>query len=534
MLTNLLWKDARQVFPSVAICLGMTVLVQVLFISRWLRNEDFYDSMDIPRTLAMMGPLLVALACAGMIFGNERQSRTMHWMSTLPIRWHQSLVSQMLVAMACILVTAITTHWIAGFGPRVVRLPEWQFLQQGSLSLAILFAAELFIFSVMSALVFEETLYGLGAAAIACISMNFLIGYIILESLGYGGWPSIPSDCDAIYYPALAVATIVLFLGSVWMYRWRWTLGQYVDCWNSMRQTLRGRWRSEAEALAESISRPFRGMPVSYPNRPFWTLFIQSLFQAPFFRLALVTLPWAFALLMDPKKFQMLALGFSILSSALLGLSCFVLDHAKCRMRFLADRGVSAWQFYWARTLPLFGIVILMITGAWLNTHWFPLPRDEPVGWLYLAAIGFFFAGQLASLCFRNVLIAICMAATTLFISLSIPSLFNQARESMWQYGLYSFDTIDVIIVDWIIASIAAYLLFAVFWLIPSWIRSERPGRRLAGGFVVSGLVVPLVLLHVIAVAGYWMLPKPLWLSEQLSLAEIEASQPKQHVALLV
>ncbi len=534
--TNLLWKDARQVLPSVAVCLGLAVLGQVLFISRWLRNEDFFE-LDIPRSLAMVGPLIVALACAGMIFGNERQSRTSHWISTLPVQWYQSVVSHILIASVCIVITAIVTHCIAWIAPHVDHDPLMGFLysssDSSSLFKVILFAGMLFFFSILGTLLIEETLYGLCAAGIAFISINALVSYIVENTLSYNGWNSIQANYDAVLYPSFIVVTVSMLVVSVLVYRWRWTLGQFVDCWRSVQQTLRGPWRSGAEVLAESIPQRARGIPTAYPNRPFRTLLGQSLGQAPYFRIALVLAPWAIAALHERRDFYQAVFFFSVFSVMILGLSCFVADHAKFRFRFLADRGVPAWKFYWARTLPLFGIGVLMMFIATLSiAGGLPAPNNTPAAEIYkatilisLVTITFFFAGQLASLCFRNVLIAIGAVLTT---TVGIVCMFGLFEPNPY-YRTGSSSVLYVVMFVSFIASIATHLWIAIHWLIPTWSGTDRPERRLAGGFVVSGIVIPILLLHVIAIAGYWMIPRPIRISEKLSAAEFAALKPKSH-----
>ena len=97
MWTQLLRKDARQVLPSVSICLGVVVLIQIAsFLVRDVHS--WIPNLDVPISMVFVGVTLATLATAGILFGNDRQSRTMHWMSSLPVPWYQSLGSQFLVA----------------------------------------------------------------------------------------------------------------------------------------------------------------------------------------------------------------------------------------------------------------------------------------------------------------------------------------------------------------------------------------------------------------------------------------------------
>jgi hypothetical protein len=533
MLPHLLWKDARQVLPSVAVCLGLAVLGQFLFISRWLRNEDFFR-LDIPRSLAMIGPMIVALACAGMIFGNERQSRTSHWLSSLPIQWYQSISSQFVIGSACIVIAALVTHSIARFAPNVDHDPFMGFLYASSLSKVFLFSGLLFCFSIIGTLLFEETLYGLSAAGIAFISTNALVGYLVEKALSYNGWNSDQAKYDAVLYPSLSLLALLTLAGSVGVYRWRWSLGQFVDSWRAIQQTLGGRWRSNTEAVAKSIPHRICSIPAVYPLQPFWTLLRQSLHQAPYLRIALVVAPWVIALVHERKEFPQAAGFYSILSVLILGLSCFVADHSKYRFRFLADRGVPAWKFYWARTLPLLGIGVLMMTAAIIVPRWLLLPKDHfaPQNWEvipFLLATLFFFAGQLASLCFRNVLIAIGAVLATLFGILCMFAIFESNQHSPQGLMIFPVGVLDMIAIVAAFASIVAYLLLVVYWLIPTWSRTDRPERRLAGGYVVSGILVPIFLLYAFAIIGFWMIPRPTWISDILSPTELAASQPKSH-----
>jgi len=180
MWTQLLRKDARQVLPSISFCTGIIVIVQIVSYFAFLYQHETID-FGFYNALAFVGPVLAALACAGMSIGNERQSRTMHWMSSLPVPWHVSLLSQLLVSLLGIVTVAITTFTIAAVIPDARRYDS--FLPQNESDYATLpwlltypaIVAEIYVFSILFLLIIDEPLYGLAAAGFATLFVNITL-----------------------------------------------------------------------------------------------------------------------------------------------------------------------------------------------------------------------------------------------------------------------------------------------------------------------------------------------------------------------
>ena len=107
---HLLWKDFRQVrmlIVGVAIVEACMQLMMGTFESMWPAEMALFSLNAI--NIALATPTLLAIGCSGVLIGQERQTGSWTWSSSLPVSWRQSLASKTLVWFGASLVTTLTS-----------------------------------------------------------------------------------------------------------------------------------------------------------------------------------------------------------------------------------------------------------------------------------------------------------------------------------------------------------------------------------------------------------------------------------------
>ena len=528
MWTHLLWKDARQVLPGVAICFAFTIIAQLLTRWRWI----VLGNLDVPRGLAIVGPIIVVLACTSFLIGSEKQNRTLHWLSTLPIPWYRSLTSRFLVATLCTAITIAVSYAIATVGRPAVE-NKFGILEQHHLTWIVLVAIELLLLSTILLLIFEEPLYGLAGAGIFTILINSGAVYISQAALNESSVLRVnPDRLQVLFFFGFIILGLLAIGVIVTLYRWRWYLGQQIRFSNVWGLIIRPNEVTSASHMAPAI--------VHYPNRPFVTLLTQSIRHDSLSWFAFALAPWiAYGItsFTHPLAARETLAFISFFSILLLGITCFLADHYKQRFRFLSDRGVSIWKFYAARTIPNFLICLVMVAAVELYLARLssrgdeaPMPIQYRFGY-YVAALTIFFTGHLVGLCFRNVLIALMGAFNPIFIPLAFlglaTSFVGHGSELLSQfYNLYFQITLGIQCV-WMVTVV----VLALFWIVPQWLQRERSEIRLGIGYVISGIAIPCLLFVTATVGFYVKIPEPVWHDPKLLAIQANEGKPTWQVS---
>jgi hypothetical protein len=536
MWTHLLWKNARQVIPVVTLCFVFTIIAQLLM--RWrgfvLAINELVGMpadlavVDMPRGLAMVGPILVVLACTAILIGTEKQNRTLHWLSTLPIPWYRSLASQFLIATLCTGVTIAFSYTVANVG-RPPIADKFTALEPYRLASIILVASELLIISTILLLVFEEPLYGLAGAGLVTILINSGAAYLWQTAINQSSELRITQEgLESLYLVGFTILGIIAIVAMIALYRWRWYASQpirFADVWSLFKMH-----------RSQLIATPAAPVITVYPDRPFVTLLVQSIRQYGAF-LIFIMIASAIGIAFS-FRYRQESSAFFAISVFLLGISCFIADHSKQRFRFLSDRGVSTWKFYFARTIPKFVITLVVITAVEFylaevssRRSFRPQPFQYRFAF-YVSTLTLFFTGHLVGLCFRNVLIAIVAAFATIFIPISFftlaTSFDSRGFTLLNQYSDLILRLSLGIQCSWMVT----VAIVALIWTVPRWFQRERSEIRLGIGYVISGIVIPCLLFVIAALGLYWNTPEPSWSNPTLLLAKESMGEPKWVLSL--
>ena len=94
-LAHILWKDFRQVWQlMIGVAVIQASLQLMLGLLEMLLPDDMRGLSPITINIALASPTLLAIACSGVLIGQERQNGCWTWNSSLPVSWRQSLVAK--------------------------------------------------------------------------------------------------------------------------------------------------------------------------------------------------------------------------------------------------------------------------------------------------------------------------------------------------------------------------------------------------------------------------------------------------------
>lgn len=501
MWTQLLWKDARQTFPVAAICLVTVIVIQLL--ARFQFIQPVMLDFDVASVMTTVGPILVALACVSMSIGLERQSRIMNWLSTLPVPWWRTMISQTLVALIYIGV-AITTTQIAGqmgsFRDIVPIDHLSPFAHTTNGGFVACFAIEIFVLAAIYFLIFDDLSPALVASGLTTLAINFVVLGIF----------STESPIHASTYPyqlyASMIAVSLACLAAVCLirlYQWRWQIGQYA----SVARASTPSWLPILEYQLRPIPIHWKGIQAA---RPFTTVLLDTIQRSSvLYWFAIIFLPFIIPLayIRQWYEYPLHAATLLAITGGVSGLLCFASEHSKSRIRFLADRGIGASTIYWGRTLPTLSIILAQLIVIFFLWIFLSIRAHNIVPYIGafgpLTIIAIYFLAQLSGLCIPNLLIAMCGATA---ITVLMFQLFNYPYayrfNSMEDYGLTSLQ-----LFLWIVCVI----LISVRWIVPRWLLRQTSGSQRLIAYVLTTTLLPLVLFTIVGLTAYWSIPDPDW-----------------------
>ena len=368
------WKEFRMVVPLVALLVGVVVL---LFLISSIAERSLYgyaSGDDLRSFVPLAFPLLFALGSGMVLVGQERETRTIEWMSSLPLAPRQWVNAKILVAGA-----GLVTMWVlaalflwtmggdGGFGSRW-RLGGMQGVASAPVGypLWILFSVYLLFCSFYAAWKLDDQFHAIVLlVALACVPI------VLTEVFGWTfgiltNRSSFPGDLQGV---TLLITTAL----TGWM---AWCADRTAI------QTLRPQSAGEIfQPAADRVSGSASFWSTAPDLGSSWSSLIwQSIRSAP------ATLAITFGLVLTglllPMMFSRATSGtlveawlpslvlVSPLAMTWLGVLVFQNDGSADRLRFLADRGVSPTKVYLARhAVPLamlaFGVIVYTMLATW-------------------------------------------------------------------------------------------------------------------------------------------------------------------------
>ncbi|TWU56629.1 ABC-2 family transporter protein [Rubripirellula tenax] len=373
------WKEFRMLIPLVGLLIGVAVLLFVIstFSSQvTLRMNGPIN--DLERLVPLVFPLLFAVGAGAVLVGQEREHRTIDWMSSLPLaptKWvavkiivaSWGLVAMWAFAAVCLSLTDYSgpaiSRWRLGSVPGVsnapIGYPFW-LLYSVYLMLAGFYAS----WKVKDQ--FHAIMLVMFLAALPVIfteGFRWTIDFVRNRTSG-------SADLQGVTFLITAILTGIIG-------------------WRSYRAAMK---TLQPQAAGEHFDRPD---PAIAPPSSFWSsapqlgsswssMIWQSIRSAPLalgLTIALVlaglivpTLPATMQSNSMLRSFSPLLVLAGMLAMSWLGVLVFQNDGSADRLRFLADRGVSPTKVYLARhAVPsatlAFCLIVYMVFASWRMQH---------------------------------------------------------------------------------------------------------------------------------------------------------------------
>jgi hypothetical protein len=399
-----------------------------------------------------------------MLIGQERQSGTWGWSSSLPVSWRSALLSKLCItAVGTLGVTALLciTPLALVLTEKLVIFNLWQVVGYASLVTSII-VLEVVVYFSLASLLIRETL-----TALVIAGLGLTVGQMLLlgVSLTIGLNPDllISTGLSREFSTGLASGlwtTVVLLVGSVWLvnaFRQRW-----------MRDVSGLGWFT-ANATTAALPRATRFVySGETPPSEWWMLVRHAVANSWPLRLAIFLLPLVFVWL-EKQSLYVIA-PFAI---GLMGVTAFEGDQTQQRIRFLSDRGVSPFKLISSRLLVagLWSVLTLAVAFALPGNS--QVDGELQIEFLLGVSLCTFLLGALCAICFRKPLIAAGVGMVT-----AIAAIWSGSAVSL-AFVLHAHDRWDVVHTYWDttssylwIVTLPASLVFgvAIFCLAKPWL----------------------------------------------------------------
>jgi hypothetical protein len=467
--------------------------------------EEFNKQGFLQGTIlcASIAPILLAIGCSGMLVGQERQSGTWAWSSSLPVAWQTALLSKLSISLLGTLAATIPLTivplvlWYTGqFTPKVDSI-----VTVYSFGLSFLVFLEVTVFCYLTTLLMRETLTALAAAGVGLLALHLVLGLTDVGELWRGEF----SFVYALIIN-LAVGTIVMVI----TFAWRWRIGQQATLFSS-----RG-------SIAIGPPSKMAFLVFAQPSPSEWRVMLRHSFANSFWLRGCCVIGCVLATLMMEEGF---ALIVGVIAISILGVSVFDGDQTLNRFRFLADRGITPWKLAvsrlivvlpWVFLTMLFGMIVPIALKG----------NDQQLVWGLLSVVSTgtlaFLVGALASLCFRKSVVAITIAMVGCVVAAAATVSFFAAIESSINYAVpqltMKLSKLLVLGVPFsVLALVVSILLLCKPWIV---LESAKLTRHFAW-------IVPVSLLLPVTIAstfGFLTVPLVEWQGDKTDRSIYEQS----------
>jgi hypothetical protein len=451
VLRRLCWKELRLLLPLVLMLAVIGLVFQLLL----LLSEP--DQTHLTRNVFFLGmPGLFAAGVGALLVGQEKESRTLYWMASLPIFKQDIIRVKFLAGLA-----GLAAVWLISFVFLIVRngvSSNWnQFIlvDDPDLLYGILYSVFVLVVSFATAWSFRSTFVGLlvlvGIATLYTVATNILVG-------------SIPSD-TLVAFSLIVGSGIGLTLG--WFAALR-----------SLSPMPPPRVSTVALPVASAFDRSIvdrRGIQ-SPASALIWQFGAQN--RTMLLGLAILFLVSLFTVVIGvtDKSMEILpavAMPAAFISVCWLGVISFQGDNIGNRIRFLSDRGISPKSVWLTRHAILIGMLTasVPVVACVALTCFYLQPNVSPTGkWQLLSIVSLVWACS-----------AWTIYSVSQWISQVLPSPIIAAIVAPivgclpFAYGAYAFNTLESPI--WILAIVTLIPWIATFRMTRLWM-DGRMGKR--------------------------------------------------------
>lgn len=349
----LLWKDLRQLSPLVAM---LFVVVVLLWLARTLVGtyETRIPSVWIP--LAM--PSLLAAGAGAILVGNEKETRTLRWMVSLPVPFQQVFQSKLAAGVIGLFATWVgafvllalmgSTYWEADRG-----LMAAGSTLQFSLSFWILHTFFLLFAGLYTAWRIENA-FGSLIAMLPIASIPFVVSSVgskmyYLKTKQYISPEQAVTVATWLTVPAIAITVWLGYRAAARFFEAAAAPSSNVSTQSAASAADLDAWRPPAAAMP--ARKPFRfsfsSLVWQSIHHNAWALAgLGAAMIAGVISLALITTQSG-AQFLGGTLVPVSVLGF--LGVSWLGVFAFAGDGSSSRLKFMADRGISPTLVWWTR-----------------------------------------------------------------------------------------------------------------------------------------------------------------------------------------
>ena len=495
--TALLWKDFQQMKQTVlAVSVGLFCIQVMLVLIGFATGspENKHTAFAGATQLACVAPILIALGCAGLLIGQERQTGTWAWSSSLPVSWKQSLGSKLIVSILCSLVVLIPASIVPLWLHLSGYLIEANALSVASLGMTLMILLETIVVCFFATLMIKETLNALVVAGAAMIAIEFGI-WLSIHSMQDSGFRLTHYDGDLFLFSTAAWFIKAVLFGVLLMpmaFRWRWGVGQQavLSVTANTRSMPVASYASYRIQTGRAPSEWHMMLRHSLANS-FWLRIITALATVA---LAL-TAPWELLPMILYSSFYVF------------GISAFEGDQTLSRIRFLADRGVRPWKLVTSRliTAAILPVLVVVFAFCLLIASGGPGPLRNTI--FSIATIPFL-VGAFASMCFRKTIVATTLGVVMQAIGFASFVLVVEWVRYHADRAADSDRAFYMLVLSMLPVASAA-LLAAVFVLSNRWIvKGDAKLGPHFFGVTLSSLLAPVFFASTF---GFWLIPNTPW-----------------------
>jgi len=454
VLQRLCFKELRMLLPLV---LMLAVIGSILQILMQLANPPDQNNLLQPLFVLAL-PGLFAAGVGALLVGQERDSRTLYWMASLPILKQDIIRVKFFAGIA-----GLAAVWLISLALLLVRngmSSDWNRLVSDSdpdIAYGILYSVFVLLVSFATAWSFRSTFVGLlvlvGIATLYTVAMNVLSG-------------SKPSD-------ALVMLSLVMGSGIAL------TLG-----WYAALRTLSPMPPPKVASVALPVASAFdrsisdRWGIQSPSSALIWQFGAQNrtmLFGLTFlFFIALVALMIE-TINASPFRFNILpivAMPAALISVCWLGVISFQGDNIGNRIRFLSDRGISPRSVWLTRHAILIGMLGASVVAVGCISFMcnFLLPSGPLLSWQFLFLVCIAWASSAWTI------YSVCQWISQVLPSPVIAAIVAPVVGCLpFAYGAFAFDTLETPI--WILVIVTLIPWMATFRMTRFWM-DGRMGKR--------------------------------------------------------
>lgn len=339
MVRQLVWKEARQLVPLIAMLVLISIGLNCL--SFMIRQSDSSSSL---RMVALLGlPTLFAAGVGAMLVGQERETRTLHWMASLPVpgslqAWIKLLSGAFgLIAMWVISLAIVCVSSFAAQGNFVVTGDEFVYY--------LVHSVFLLVAGLACAWYFHNTLVGLLGLVAATIFIT-LVDAWLADSF----WSASDAVRLMVQVAFCALALVAMRVASYRAYRPQ----RVVRSRSQANETMS--YFDQSFGYAKILT-PRYALLWQFSKQNRWTLLaINALFG--FGGILLAYNSFFDYGIRDGNDANPVALGCFLIACCGLGVIVFQGDSLHQRVRFLADRGVSPGMVWLSRHAIPFSLLM--------------------------------------------------------------------------------------------------------------------------------------------------------------------------------